>query len=277
MSAKDLIILTPTIEELGLINVEPVASAWKHACQNAEDQRARNIARNVKSKEAQDQLEEAADVATVKAIAKVTKNLRIYFIIDKSSSMQHAMDSAKQCLKKFVGGFPLDRTHISVFNTMGTELKLKAARSAAVEQLFSKHRAGGGTRYAEGVRALAHHKPAPGEDALFIFVGDEEGESGAYLAEAVRQTGIAPVAFGMLWFGRWGTTVQQGASALGIPYFRIEESLFNDPYAVTQTLTQLIAATPVGQATVARPVVKRATLVEQILKTPLLQRPVWAA
>jgi len=271
---KDMIMLTPTFEELGLLTVEPVASRWKEACQRAEDQRSRNIARNVKSKEAKEVLEEAADVATAKAIEKVTQDLRIYFIIDKSGSMQGAIDIAKRCLTKFVGGFPLDRTHISVFNTMGTEVILQAARSAAVEHAFSKHQAGGGTRYSEGVRVLMHHKPAPNEDALFIFVGDEQGEDGKTLADFIQKSGLNPVAFGFMKFGgAYGSTVRDAARVLGIPCFDIQEAVFEDPYAVTQTLTNLIAATPVGQAAPNRPVVKRETLVEQILKTPLLELP----
>jgi len=277
LSNKDLIILTPTLEDLGLLTVEPVATAWKKACALADDQRARNIARNVKTKEVTEALEEAADVATAKAIEKVTKNLRIYFIIDKSASMQGAIEMAKRILSKFVGGFPLDRTHVSIFNTMGSEVLIQAPRSAAVAHALGKHRAGGGTAYLEGVRALQHHKPGPDEDALFIFAGDEQGEAGTRLAEGIRATGIEPVAFGLLKFGNWGSTVTDGAKALGIPCFQIEEAIFDDPYAVTQTLTNLIAATPVGKATAARPVVKRETLVETILRTELLVRPNWAA
>lgn len=277
LSDKDLIILTPTLEDLGLLTVEPVASAWKGACQRAEDQRARNIARNVKSKEAKEGLEDAADVATAKAIEKVTKDLRVYFIIDKSGSMGPAIEAAKRCLAKFLGGFPLDRTHVSVFNTYGTEIRIQSPRSAAVTHAFRGHNAGGGTRYGEGVRALQNYKPADGEDALFIFVGDEQGEQGGQLARVVQATGINPVAFGLLRFGRRGpNTVSSAAAVLGIPCFQIEESLFDDPYAVTQTLTNLIAATPVGHAPVGRPVPRRETLVEQILKTPLLAKPVWA-
>jgi hypothetical protein len=277
LSDKDLIILTPTLEDLGLLAIEPVASAWKGACQRAEDQRARNIARNVKSKEAKEGLEEAADVATAKAIEKVTRDLRIYFIIDKSGSMGPAIEAAKRCLTKFLGGFPLDRTHVSVFNTFGTEVRIQSPRSAAVEHAFRGHTAGGGTRYSEGVRALQHYKPNEGEDVLFIFVGDEQGESGPQLAENIRRTGLNPVGFGLLRFGRQGpNTVRTAANSLGIPCFQIEETLFDDPYAVTNTLTNLIATTPVGHAPVGRPVPKRVTLVEQILKTPLLEKPVWA-
>ena len=52
------------------------------------------------------------------------------------------------------------------------------------------------------------------------------------------------------------------------------QAVFADPYAVVRTLRNLIAATPVG-TTIAAPV--RVALVETILKTELLQKPVWAA
>jgi len=50
--------------------------------------------------------------------------------------------------------------------------------------------------------------------------------------------------------------------------------VFSDPYAVVRTLRNLIAATPVGVAAGAAPV--RTALVETILKTELLTKPVWA-
>ena len=54
LSNKDLIILTPTLEELGLLEVKEVKTKWEHALKKAEDDmRATNIARNVKSKEVQ--------------------------------------------------------------------------------------------------------------------------------------------------------------------------------------------------------------------------------
>lgn len=284
LSDKDLIILTPTLEELGMLTVEPVATRWREACARAEDQRSRNIARNVRTKEVKEALEEAADVATAKAIEEVTRNLRVYFIVDKSGSMEGALESAKQVLGKFLGGFPLDRTHVSVFNTLGSEVVIKAPRSAAVAHAFEKHMAGGGTEYSEGVRALAHHKPKDDEDTLFVFIGDGAGESGLKLSTAIEASGLRPTGF--IWgqfqgSGRWGqgtlgTTIRDAATRLGIPCVtrtqKEFEQIFDDPYAVTNTLKHLIATTPVGVAPVARQV-RRETLVEQILKTPLLTIP----
>ena len=87
---------------------------------------------------------------------------------------------------------------------------------------------------------------------------------------------MRPVAFGMLHIDSPGYTgagkcVEQTASQLGIPCFPIDEAIFADPYAVTRTLRHLIASTP-ALASVSR----RRSLVETILNTELLQKPMWA-
>lgn len=284
MSDQDLIILTPTLEELGLLKVKSVEKKWKAALDAAENQRAANIARNVRSQETKEALEDAQDKATAKALEKATKDLRVYVIVDKSGSMTDALDEAQEYLTKFLAGFPLDRLHVSVFNTYGQELQIKAPKAAAVRQAFAGHRAGGGTAYAQGVLCLAHHKPEPGEDALMIFVGDEEEYRHRGLVHAVQQSGINPVAFGLLKVqgARWGhgngSVVRNAAADLGIPCFPVDTNMFDsdDPYAVTRLLSNLIEATPVGQPMAGRPAPRRKTLVQQILETKLLEKPVWA-
>ncbi len=279
MSNQDLIIMTPTFEELGLLDVEPVKTKWKAALESAENQRAANIAKNVKSKEAREGLQDATDKAMTKAVEEVTRDLRVYCIIDKSASMQGALDRAKEYLTKFLGGFPLDRLHVSVFNTQGKELNIKASKAAAVKQAFTGHRAGGGTSYAQGVKVLAHHKPQPSEDALMIFVGDEGEHRPQSLVAAVHASGINPVAFGLLkvvdpYWGS-GTIVSDAARSLGIPCFPIDENMFtsDDPYAVTRLFRDLIANTPVGATNVQT---RRKTLVQEILETELLRKPLFA-
>jgi len=275
MSNKDLIILTPTIEELGLIDKEPVASAWKRAIQAAGDQRARNIALRVRSKEAKGGLEEAADVATAKAMEEATRNLRVWVPIDISSSMDSSLAQGKELLSKFLGGFPLERTHVSVFNTVGRRVTIRAPRRAAVVNALGKFRASGGTTYWSGLIPLAGNLPQEEEDLLILWVGDQAGESGTDLARRMRQNNINPVAFGFLELpGMRGNTIDACAYSLGIPCFRIKPELFDDPYAVTQVLKNLIASTPT--ATTARIVTPRKTLVQQVLETPLLRRPNWA-
>ena len=50
----------------------------------------------------------------------------MYFLIDKSGSMDGALAEAKDLISKFLGGFPLERTHVSVFDTVGREVEIKA-------------------------------------------------------------------------------------------------------------------------------------------------------
>ena len=276
LSDADLIILTPTLEELGLLNVKSVQKRWKVATEKAENQRAANIARNVRSKEAREGLQDASDSAAKKVMEEVTKDLRVYVVVDKSGSMQHAIEKAKRYLAQMLVGFPLDRLHVSVFNTMGHEIKIKASATKAVEHAFKGHRAGGGTSYWTGVLALSQYKVQADEDAIVIFVGDQGERPSPRLANTLRESGINPVALGMLnvegMYGM-GTVVYDAATRLGIPCFEIEEGIFDDPYAVTRTLRNLIAATPV-QAETRR--AKRKTLVEEVIQTKLLQKPVWA-
>ena len=281
MSDQDLIILTPTLEELGLLKVPAIEKWWRAALNKAENQRAVNIAKNVKTQEVKEGLQDASDKATEKALKEVTKDMRLYFIVDKSGSMENALERAQEYLMKFLGGFPLDRLHVSVFNTSATELTIKMAKAAAVKQAFIGHHAGGGTAYSEGVRVLAKYKPKENEDAVIVFVGDELDNNPFTLAPSIKASGINPVALGILsvtstQYGR-GDCVSRAAAELGVPCFEVDEKIFssNDPYAINRMMRDIIAATPVGKRTAtAQP--KRKTLVEEILETPLLTKPVWA-
>jgi len=276
LSDQDLIIMTPTLEELGLLKDKDVEKRWKSAISKAENQRAAHIMKNVKSKEAKEGLQEAVDKATEKALEAVMRDLRVYCIIDKSGSMTASLERAQGYLAKFLGGFPLDKLHVSVFNTVGTEISIKAPKAAAVTAAFRGHNAGGGTCHAEGVNVLAKYKPKEGEDALMIFVGDE-GERNDRLAGAIENSGINPVAFGLLKVaGEHGSIVTDTARQLGIPCFPIDEKMFDagDPYAITRLLQNLIASTPVGAG--PRAVTQRKSLVQEILETSLLKKPLFA-
>lgn len=275
LSDKDMILATPTLEELGLLQVQDVRARWEAALRKAEDQRAANIAKNVKTKEVKDKLHEAQDLATQKAVEEVVRGIRVYVFVDVSASMNNAITAAIGYIEKFLGAFPLDQLHVAVFNTAGHEVKIKHASSAGVQQAFRGKSAGGGTSHASGVLALSHYKPRDGEDALFIFVGDEE-EAGTF-EDAVRRTGIAPMAFGLIRVqeSRY-RIVQDTAQRLQIPCFRIDERTFGDVYAIPRTIRALVAATPVGAPApgVARQV--RETMVQKIAKAPLLAKPAWA-
>lgn len=276
LSDADLVILTPTLEELALLDVQAIRTRWNVAMSKARDRRAANVAKRVRKAETAEALQEAADSATRKALEEVTRNLRVYVAVDKSGSMQQSLERAKLCLTKMLQGFPQERLHVSVFNTFGLEITLKSPTAAGVEFAFRGHEAGGGTAYHMGVRALAHHRPEPDEDALFIFVGDEGEYNNRSLLQEFERNGIRPAAFGLLKVpGDTGSVVTDTAAALGIPCFPIDEEMFDDPYAVTRTLSHLIASTPVREAG-AGAAAPRKTLVETILETKLLEKPEWA-
>ena len=274
LSDKDLIIATPTLEELGLLQVQDVKNAWDKAVKNAEDSRAANIALRVRSKETKEQLQVAADTAVQKAVEEVVKGLRVYFMVDISGSMENAIEQAKEYIAKFLQAFPKEQLHVSVFNTSGREVRIQHTSAAGVANAFNGIRAGGGTAYGAGVRALQNYKPTAEEDALFFFVGDEEA---GRFTQAVRSSGLNPVAFGFLKVrDNYGYDAVQGTAVeLGIPCFMVSKETFNDVYAIPRTIRALIAATPVGKTrTVATP---RVSLIDTILQCPLLVKPSWAA
>lgn len=286
LSDRDLIIATPTLEELGLLDVPEVRARWEKATRAANDTRAANIARNVQNKELKEKLVEAADTAVKKAVEEVVKNMRVYFMVDISGSMKNAIEAAKQYVAKFLQGFPVDQIHVAVFNTQGRVVQIKHASAAGVENAFKGINADGGTDYGSGVRALQGFKPKADEDVLFIFVGDEEAPQ---FEAAVTASGLRPMAFGFLktvanggaagWrAATYGAdnnvAVRDTAARLKIPCFMIDEQTFEDAYAIPRTIRNLIAATPVGVA--AQAAAPRMTLVDQILKTELLQKPAWA-
>ena len=279
LSDKDLIIATPTIEDLGLMKHPDTKARWEAAMAKQNDMRSANIAKRVQSKEAKESLQTAAETALKAQVEEVIRGLRVYFMVDKSGSMEGAIEAAKEAIKKCLPAFPLDQLHVSIFSTEGREVEIRFASAAGVENAFKGVNAGGGTDYGEGVRVLSHHKPKPEEDVLFIFVGDEGNEK-PHFVDAVHNSGLNPVAFGLIpvvspRYGR-SDKVRRTAQMLGIPCFEIDERVFADPYAIPRTIRNLIAATPVGKgvAPVAAP--KRVSLVETILKTELLKKPAWA-
>jgi len=273
-SQKDLLIYSPTLEDLGLLQVPDIRQRWEKAVKEADDMRGSNIASRLKVTANREKLEEASDNALKKAVEEVTKNLRVYFMVDISSSMSVAIQLVKEYLPKFLPSIPLDRIHVSVFNTQGRVIEIKHASAAGVDNAFKGVLASGGTDYGAGVRALQGFKPNPDEDVLFIFAGDEE-QHGDF-AHAVQQSGLNPMAFGLIKVGsdQW-KVVRATAAALGIPCFQIDNNTFSDVYAIPRTIRALVSSTPVGQATV-RAVTPRVTLVQTILSTELLKKPVWS-
>ena len=275
LSDQDLVILTPTLEDLGLLAVDSVKNRHAAALAKATNQRAANVARRVRKVETAEILNKAADDATKKALEEVTKNLRVYFFVDVSGSMNISIERAKGYLKKLLAGFDLDRLHVAVFNTVGRVVELKSTSAAAVDLAFRGISAGGGTVHEQAVKAVSRLMPKEDEDVLFIWVGDEGQYTSASLVHTIQLEKFAPVAFGLLKVpGENGTIVQDTAKALNIPCFMIDEAMFSDPYSVTRTLRNLIATTPVVKAAQRANAPARKTLVEEILSTPLLVPPI---
>ena len=275
-SNKDLIIATPTLEELGLLEVQEYRERWEKAVKAAEDTRAANIASRVRSQATKEKLEEAADNALKAAVEEVVKGLRIYMMVDISASMNDAIGVAKEYLGKFLQAFPKEQLHVSVFNTTGREIRIQHNSAAGIANAFRGVMAGGGTEYGAGIVALQKHQTKEDEDALFVFVGDEQASS---FERYVRNSGLDPVAFAFLYvpgnMGHRCKAVTDTATTLGIPCFNLDPQIFSDPYAVPRTLRNLIASTPVGR-TSTRTVAPRVSLVDTILQTDLLSKPAWA-
>jgi hypothetical protein len=305
LSNKDLVIATPTIEELGLLEVQSVKDKWNAAVRAAEDMRAANIASRVKGKKTQEALVAGAEKAAKKAVEEVVKNIRAYVIVDRSGSMSVAIESAVRLITKLLPAFRVDlevpqrdspfhkdaisredspedqkaNIHVAYFNTDAKEVKFKARSGVAVGQAFKGITGSGGTDYGAGIRAIQHNQPSEEEDTLLICVGDQEA---ATFEDAVHRSGIRPMAIGFFFTpsnqggGASWEAVEGTARKLGIPCFRISEATFEDPYAIPRTIRALVAATPVTVRTTGSHR-RRETLTEIILKTPLLAKPTWAS
>jgi len=247
LSDRDLRQLTPTLEELGLLSHAEIRTRWETAIASAEDQRGLNIAKNVRDKDLKDKLEESADNAARKAVATATAevDLRVMFLVDKSGSMQGAIEASKETLVKILAGFPADKLHIATFDTMGQVLRPKAASRVAVQHMLAPIRADGGTIHGAALTAL--HRDGvrfPIEAKLIVIVvGDEAGEPGTQLAQTFQQLGYRADAMALLLASpHRGSTVRDCAKALRVPYSEVSIDQFDDPYHVTRVLRALLEA-----------------------------------
>ena len=272
LSDKDLVILTPTLEEFGLLDNAELKARWAKALQSQEDQRARNIAKNLRNRETAQELNDAADAAVTKAIAEATgeADMHIMFIIDISASMEGAIDLSKEALSMIVQGFPANKLHISCFNTVGQLLRPRHYSAAGIKHMLAGIGPGGGTQYSMGVAVFQiNGVRIPKEADLVIFaVGDEAGETGAEFARNIRSYGYEPTAFAHIvnvargW--NRGSTVRRASEELGVPYTEIDVEQFRDVYQVQRTIKAVIEAQPFKS---------RESLVEKILNTELLVKP----
>ena len=273
LSDRDLRQLTPTLEELGLLGAQAIRGRWEKAIQTATDQRGLNIAKNVRSRELQEKLADAADNAARQAVAAATAeaDLRIMFLVDKSGSMQGAIEKSKEALTRILAGFPLDKLHIASFDTMGSVLVPKAPSRLAIQHMLAPITAAGGTHHGAAVQALhgTGVRVPDGAKLIVIVVGDEEGETGASLADCFRRFAYRVDAMALLLAGASrGSTVRTCASELGVPYSEVTVEQFDDPYHVTRVLRALLEA-PIATSSGGR----TSGLVEKVMATPLLQPP----
>ena len=272
LSHRDLRRLTPTLEELGLMSEEPVRKAWEEAIEEATDQRGLNIAKNVQSKELRERLEASADKAAAKAVEKATEgqDIHVMFLIDRSGSMQGALDKSVEALSRILAGFSQDKLHIASFDTMGMVHKPKAPTRAAVQHMLSGVSAGGGTMHLSAVYTLAAEGVRIPETAkLVVFVvGDEDGEDGSRLAEMFRQVGydVAAMALILNVAYRRGSTVTDCARTLGVPFSVVTVEQFDDPYQVPRVLQTLLEAPP--PEAIGGPA--RTGWVQKVMSTPLV-------
>ena len=274
LSDRDLRQLTPTLEELGLLVVPAIRDRWEQAIRSSTDQRGLNIAKNVRDQGLKTQLEGAADQAAKKAVEAATADvdLRVMFLVDKSGSMQGAIEASKDALAKILSGFPLDRLHVAAFDTMGQVLKPKAASRTAVQHMLAPIKADGGTLHGAAVQALHRDgvRVPAGAKLIVIVVGDEAGESGDGLAQTFRQLGYTVDAIAMLVSAapnQRGRTVRDCARALEVPYSEVTVDQFDDPYHVPRVLRALL------EAPVQAGAVRTAGLVEKVMQTKLLEPP----
>lgn len=275
LSDRDLRLLTPTLESLGLLQDAEVKARWERAVHTATDQRALNIARNVRDQGLKQQLEQAADRAVQQAVAEATRELdvRVMFLIDKSGSMQDAIAQSLEAISRILAGFPPDRLHVASFDTTGTVLVPKAASRTAVQHMLQGISAGGGTAHLAAINAFARHgvKVPDGAQLVVLVAGDEAGEDGSQLAAAFREHGYRPAAFAVIACGAHRPhTVQACAAELSLPYSVIQVEHFQDPYQVPRALQALLEAPP-AVARAGGPGASR--WVEKVLSTPLLTKP----
>jgi hypothetical protein len=275
LSDRDLRILTPTLESLGLLADAEIRQRWERALATATDLRSLNVAANVRDKELREKLESAAESAVQTAVSEAVADddVHVMFLVDKSGSMQGAIEKSKEALVRILAGFPQERMYVAAFDTIGRVIRLKAANRAGVTHALSSISAGGGTTHGAAVRALHADgvRPPDGSTLLVIVVGDEAGESGADFARSFAEFGYQPAALALVvnvdrpsWRG---CTVRDASASLGVPYSEVSVEQFEDPYQVTRVLKTLLDA-PVATSTA-----RTSGWLDKVLATPLLARP----
>jgi hypothetical protein len=270
LSDRDLRQLTPTLEELGLMADREIREAWEKAIESATDQRGLNIAKNVRSEELKERLHASSDKAAARAVKEATRDddVHVMFLIDRSGSMQGAVEASIEALARILAGFPLEKLHIASFDTMGAVHRPKAASGAAIKHMLAGVKAGGGTMHSAALRALHGADVRIPKDArlVVIVVGDEAGEAGERLADAFRAHDYHPAAMALILnvVYRRGNTVVGCAKVLGVPCSTVTVEQFDDPYQVPRVLKAIL------EAPVAPGMTTTSAWVEKVMRTPLL-------
>ncbi len=268
LSDRELRLLTPTLEELGLMSDRDVQARWERALLSTTDQRGLHIAKNVRSRALKERLEASADVAVTRAREESDAgDVHVIFLIDKSGSMEGAIELSKDALSKILAGFDPERVHIASFDTMGTVLKPKAPSRAAIEHMLRGIKASGGTIHYTGLMALhaSGVRIPEGAPLLLVVVGDEAGETGQALANSLRQFGYLPSAIALFLSVRHdrGNTVRECARVLGVGFSEVDVASFDDPYQVPRVLKTLLEA-PAPRGVVST------GWVDKVMSVPLL-------
>ena len=275
LSDRDLRILSPTLESLGLLADAEIRRRWERALTTATDLRSLNVAANLRDLQLRQTLETAAEAAVHAAVsdAVADDDVHVMFLVDKSGSMEGAIEKSKEALVRILAGFPDERLYVAAFDTIGRVIRLKAANRAGVTHALNSISAGGGTTHGAALRALYQagiRLPATAT-LIVIVVGDEAGETGRAFAQAFRDYGYGPAALALVvnvdrpsWRG---STVRDAAVELAVPYSEVAVEQFEDPYQVTRVLKTLLDA-PVRMG--AAP---RSGWLDKVLATPLLVKP----
>jgi hypothetical protein len=278
LSDRDLRILSPTLENLGLLADAEIRARWEKALQTATDLRSLTVAANLRDAELRETLHGAAEAAVARAASEAVadEDVQVMFLIDKSGSMQGAIDKSVEALVRILAGFPPERLHIALFDTIGKVVRLKASNRTAVTHALGGIVAAGGTMHGAGVRALGADGVRIPESAtlIVIVVGDEAGEAGPAFALSFFENGFNPSALALVLNverSSWrGTTVRDAAAELGVPYSEVEVSTFDDPYQVTRVLKALLDA-PIAKG--ADRTQRSHGWLDKVLATPLLTKP----
>lgn len=276
LSVEDFVILTPSLESLGLLQNTSIKTQWEAAIKQTESMRAKNIALRVNNRNTANQLTEVANKVLQDKVTAAVKDLTIYFMIDISGSMTSGIEAAKQVLPVILQAFPPERTFAAVFETAASVLKFKTRSESGVAHALSKFKATGGTSHRAGLKALFNQYPPQPSSEVILFVvgdqGDSDNLSDLFQALKVNLAGIFFLCPPGAREEKDGVLTKTSRT-MGVPLIRVDTALFDDPYALPQRFTELLKTTPVTARAVTT---ARQSLVDLILNTPLLKKPSWA-